>query len=288
MRDITDSRRRAASRRSRRPVTVRRLGHAGGSRDTRNSSVDHCDRRTARRADTRGRRRDSRGGPWEEDPARQAAARQGGLRSDRAGPASRPHGADQQDAPVPAIRARGDIPDRRFHRHDRRSDRQERDPAAADSRGNSGERAHLPGSDLQDPRPRTHAHRFQFPLDGRDECRRAHRARRETHRRAHARTRRLLTSATRTASRSRFTSSSTRSCRATTRSRCSADVELGGTDQKFNLLVGRQLQEAYGQEPQIVLDDAAARGSRRRAEDVEIARQLHRRSTMRRRKCSAS
>lgn len=32
-----------------------------------------------------------------------------------------------------------------------------------------------------------------------------------------------------------------------------ADVELGGTDQKFNLLVGRQLQEAYGQPPQIVL-----------------------------------
>lgn len=32
-----------------------------------------------------------------------------------------------------------------------------------------------------------------------------------------------------------------------------ADVELGGTDQKFNLLVGRHLQEACGQEPQIVL-----------------------------------
>jgi tyrosyl-tRNA synthetase len=32
-----------------------------------------------------------------------------------------------------------------------------------------------------------------------------------------------------------------------------ADVELGGTDQKFNLLVGRQLQESYGQEPQIVM-----------------------------------
>ncbi len=32
-----------------------------------------------------------------------------------------------------------------------------------------------------------------------------------------------------------------------------ADVELGGTDQKFNLLVGRQLQESYGQEPQCVL-----------------------------------
>lgn len=32
-----------------------------------------------------------------------------------------------------------------------------------------------------------------------------------------------------------------------------ADVELGGTDQKFNLLVGRQLQEQYGQIPQVVL-----------------------------------
>ncbi len=32
-----------------------------------------------------------------------------------------------------------------------------------------------------------------------------------------------------------------------------ADVELGGTDQKFNLLVGRQVQEAHGQEPQVVL-----------------------------------
>ncbi|MCZ6773432.1 MAG: tyrosine--tRNA ligase [Proteobacteria bacterium] len=32
-----------------------------------------------------------------------------------------------------------------------------------------------------------------------------------------------------------------------------ADIELGGTDQKFNLLVGRQLQQAYGQKPQIVV-----------------------------------
>jgi tyrosyl-tRNA synthetase len=32
-----------------------------------------------------------------------------------------------------------------------------------------------------------------------------------------------------------------------------ADIELGGTDQKFNLLVGRELQKQYGQEPQIVL-----------------------------------
>jgi tyrosyl-tRNA synthetase len=32
-----------------------------------------------------------------------------------------------------------------------------------------------------------------------------------------------------------------------------ADVELGGTDQKFNLLVGRELQRAYGQESQVVV-----------------------------------
>ena len=32
-----------------------------------------------------------------------------------------------------------------------------------------------------------------------------------------------------------------------------ADVEMGGTDQKFNLLVGRQLQEVFGQKPQVVI-----------------------------------
>jgi len=32
-----------------------------------------------------------------------------------------------------------------------------------------------------------------------------------------------------------------------------ADIELGGTDQKFNLLVGRDLQRAFGQEPQVVI-----------------------------------
>lgn len=32
-----------------------------------------------------------------------------------------------------------------------------------------------------------------------------------------------------------------------------ADIELGGTDQKFNLLMGRQLQESHGQKPQVVL-----------------------------------
>jgi len=40
-----------------------------------------------------------------------------------------------------------------------------------------------------------------------------------------------------------------------------ADVELGGTDQKFNLLVGRQLQESYGQAPQVVLTTPLLEGT---------------------------
>ena len=32
-----------------------------------------------------------------------------------------------------------------------------------------------------------------------------------------------------------------------------ADIELGGTDQKFNLLMGRELQKHYGQSPQVVI-----------------------------------
>ena len=40
-----------------------------------------------------------------------------------------------------------------------------------------------------------------------------------------------------------------------------ADVELGGSDQKFNLLVGRALQERYGQEPQVCLLMPLLRGT---------------------------
>ena len=39
-----------------------------------------------------------------------------------------------------------------------------------------------------------------------------------------------------------------------------ADVELGGTDQKFNLLVGRELQKHYGQNPQVIMSMARLEG----------------------------
>src|SRR5215469_9421867 len=47
-----------------------------------------------------------------------------------------------------------------------------------------------------------------------------------------------------------------------------ADVELGGTDQKFNLLVGRELQRAYGQESQVVLTMPILEGWTRTADKM--------------------
>jgi len=47
-----------------------------------------------------------------------------------------------------------------------------------------------------------------------------------------------------------------------------ADVELGGTDQKFNLLIGRELQRAYGQESQVVLTMPILEGYRAGSEKM--------------------
>jgi tyrosyl-tRNA synthetase len=55
-----------------------------------------------------------------------------------------------------------------------------------------------------------------------------------------------------------------------------SDLELGGTDQKFNLLVGRELQKDYGQEPQCILTMPLLEGTGRRRENVQVQGQLHR------------
>ena len=55
-----------------------------------------------------------------------------------------------------------------------------------------------------------------------------------------------------------------------------ADVELGGSDQLFNLLMGRPYQLHAGQPAADLPDRPAARGSRRQEEDVEVDRQPHR------------
>ena len=66
-----------------------------------------------------------------------------------------------------------------------------------------------------------------------------------------------------------------------------ADVELGGTDQKFNLLLGRDVQRAYGHRRAGRADDADPRRARRRAQDVQVAGQPHRRDRARPRRCTA-
>ena len=55
-----------------------------------------------------------------------------------------------------------------------------------------------------------------------------------------------------------------------------ADVELGGTDQKFNLLTGRQIQEAYGVEPQVALTLPLLEGTDGVQKMSKSDRQLHR------------
>ena len=61
-----------------------------------------------------------------------------------------------------------------------------------------------------------------------------------------------------------------------------ADIELGGTDQKFNLLVGRQMQESYGQAPQAIITvpvleglDGARKMSKSLGNTVGVADEPH-------------
>ncbi len=67
-----------------------------------------------------------------------------------------------------------------------------------------------------------------------------------------------------------------------------SDVELGGTDQKFNILLAREIQKAYGVESQSVLTMPILPGHRRGPEDVEVARQLRGRRGCCPRRCSGS
>jgi tyrosyl-tRNA synthetase len=76
--------------------------------------------------------------------------------------------------------------------------------------------------------------------------------------------------------RSRCTSCSTRWRRATIRWRSSATWNGRHGSERFNLLVGRELQRDFGQPPQIVGTTPIARRHRRRQQDVQVARQLHR------------
>ena len=107
------------------------------------------------------------------------------------------------------------------------------------------QRADLPGAGLQGARPRADRGPLQQRV-ARHAERRAVRPRPALHGRPAARARRLHQAHGGRASRSRCSSCSTRCCRATTPSRSTSDIELGGTDQKFNLLFGRDVQASFG------------------------------------------
>ena len=94
--------------------------------------------------------------------------------------------------------------------------------------------------------------------------------------RAHARARRLRQALRRAASPISLMEFLYPLLQATDSVEVRADVELGGTDQLFNLIMGRHLQKQAGQEQQVVLTTPLLVGPRRRAEDVEVARQLRR------------
>ena len=103
----------------------------------RKRASDDLRRRTTARAAPRRRgsaareRSEAKARPWP------AAGREDRVRSDRAGSASRAHRAHKQDAAIPAVRPRRRVPDRRFHRPDRRSDRAQCDAPASDTRGDT-------------------------------------------------------------------------------------------------------------------------------------------------------
>ena len=137
--------------------------------------------------------------------------------------------------------ARGRLPHRRLHRHDRRPDREEDHAPAADAGRGPRQRRDLQGAGLQDPRPEEDRRRLQLRAgswpSGADGLVRL--AGSTPWRASSSAT--TSPSATRPASRSPSTSSSTRSARGTTRSPSRPTSSSGGTDQLFNLLVGRDL-----------------------------------------------
>ena len=185
-------------------------------------------------------------------------------------------GRPAEAARVPGRRAHGRPDHRRLHRPRRRPVRAV--GAAADARagGDRAQRADLPGPGVQGPRPRAHRgaaqRRVARHADGGPAAPGAH-----GHRRARdwsATTSRSGSSEGRPISLLELLYPVLQGYDSVA---VQADVELGGTDQKFNLLLGRDVQQAYGQEPQAILTMPILPGPRRRAADEQVARQLRRR-----------
>ena len=185
-----------------------------------------------------------------------AAAREARHRPDRVRHPPRVRGRAAQAAPVPGPRPHRRAHHRRLHRPGRRPERAVGDPPAR-SRGEEVD-AHAETYVEQvaaHPRcpTRTASRSAATPSGSRRWTWTTCCGSRADDRGAACSSATTSPSATKAARRSRSWSCCTRCSRAGTRSRCEADVELGGTDQLFNNLMGRHLQEQAGQEPQVVL-----------------------------------
>ena len=167
-----------------------------------------------------------------------AAAREARPGPDGAGSAPRPHGRPAEAARVPGPRAHGRADRRRLHGARRRSIRALGHAARALAGGDRRARADLPRRRRPRCWPTTSGSRSGATPSGWT-------CRWRTCSGSSGRSRSPSCSSATTSpsgwpppSRSRCSSCSTRSCRATTRWPIKADVELGGTDQTFNLLHG--------------------------------------------------
>ena len=153
---------------------------------------------------------------------------------------------------------------------DRRSHRPHGDAPAAHARADRRQRRDLQGAGLQDPRPRQDRGALQLRVARQAGLRGHHPAGGEVHRLADAGAR-GLPQALQEEKPIALHEMLYPLAQGYDSVALEADVELGGTDQKFNLLIGRELQRHYGQPPQIVLTMPLLEGTRRRAEDVEVA-----------------
>ena len=152
---------------------------------------------------------------------------------------------------------------------------QEDDAAAAQPRGGARQRRDLRAPGLQHPRPRAHRDRVQQPLARRARRRGHDPPRRPLHAGAHAGAR-GLPHPLRRAPADQLHELLYPLAQGYDSVALEADVELGGTDQIFNLLVGRDLMKESGLEPQVVLTVPLLVGTRRHREDVEEPRQRDR------------
>ena len=228
--------------------------------------------------------RSSRGRAGGPPAAREARARPDGARHP-----PRPHGRAAEAARVPGPRAPRRPDRRRLHRARGRPERALGDAARARPARRSTPTPDLPGAGASGPARRSRALRAALQrrvarhADGGAVPR--SRARRRSPSSSSATT---SPSATRPRSRSRSSSCSTRCMQGYDSVASSADVELGGTDQTFNLLLGRDVQRAYGVPEQVVLTMPILPGIDGAREDVQVARATTSASPSRPRRCTAS